>query len=80
MGQHDLVGEPRFAECGDSVDPLVEWQQVVHAEAVHSDVRPASHELLEVGEVGGVSAVADDQPAQIDAFTFENVLLLNAPS
>jgi hypothetical protein len=50
------------AQLGHRAHPIFEWEQCVDAEAIHSEIRAGRKECLEVLEIGGVAAVADDHP------------------
>ena len=81
VAQHHPVGVAAAAQLGDHLDPLVRRQEAVDAEAVHAEDRTVGDQLLEVAEVVGVAAVADDDAAQVDALLLEDRLLLEpAPS
>ena len=78
VAEHHPVGVPPPAQLGDHLDPLLRRQVAVDAEAVHAEDAAVGDQLLEVADVVGVAAVADDDAGQVDALGREDLLLLEA--
>ena len=79
MRQHHFPGVTAFAHPCHCVDPVVEAEDVVQAEAIHAQIRPRADEFLQVVQIGGVATVSDDHPGQVHALLGEDPLLIEAP-
>jgi hypothetical protein len=68
VGEHHLVGVAAAGQLRHQVAALLEGGEVVDPEAVHAqDEAGLGHPLQVVGVVDGVAAVAEDDPAEVDA-------------
>ena len=76
VGQDQLAAEAVLAQLGHGLDPLLGGAVGVDAEPVHAEGRPGRQELLQIVEVGGVAAVADDHAGQVHALFGEDPLLV----